>query len=154
MKVKSEVNQSCGLFATGWTVTYQAPLSMGFSRQEYWSGCHFLLKVKMYLFLVSGPRPFKSKEETHSSTCQLFPPPHPSPPYPPTPSPPPTPPPDPLSVSEFTALVSGLQVQAHTILDTWISWETSGPGQILISVYVLFMFIFSVVSDSLRPHGQ
>ena len=26
------------LFATGWTVAYQASLSMGFSRQEYWSG--------------------------------------------------------------------------------------------------------------------
>ena len=26
------------LFATPWTVTYQVPLSMGFSRQEYWSG--------------------------------------------------------------------------------------------------------------------
>ena len=26
------------LFATSWTVAYQAPLSMGFSRQEYWSG--------------------------------------------------------------------------------------------------------------------
>ena len=26
------------LFATIWTVTHQAPLSMGFSRQEYWSG--------------------------------------------------------------------------------------------------------------------
>ena len=26
------------LFATLWTVTHQAPLSMGFSRQEYWSG--------------------------------------------------------------------------------------------------------------------
>ena len=26
------------LFATPWTVTCQAPLSMGFSRQEYWSG--------------------------------------------------------------------------------------------------------------------
>ena len=24
------------LFATLWTVTHQAPLSMGFSRQEYW----------------------------------------------------------------------------------------------------------------------
>ena len=27
-----------GLFATLWTVACQAPLSMGFSRQEYWSG--------------------------------------------------------------------------------------------------------------------
>ena len=26
------------LFATSWTVTYQAPPSMGFSRQEYWNG--------------------------------------------------------------------------------------------------------------------
>ena len=30
-----------GLFATPWTVAYQAPLSMGFSRQEYWSGLPF-----------------------------------------------------------------------------------------------------------------
>ena len=26
------------LFATPWTVARQAPLSMGFSRQEYWGG--------------------------------------------------------------------------------------------------------------------
>ena len=31
------------LFATQWTVACQAPLSMGFSRQEYWRGCHALL---------------------------------------------------------------------------------------------------------------
>ena len=43
MKVKSEseVPQSCPLFATLWTVAYQAPPSMGFSRQEYWSGLPF-----------------------------------------------------------------------------------------------------------------
>ena len=29
------------LFATPWTVARQAPLSMGFSRQEYWSGQPF-----------------------------------------------------------------------------------------------------------------
>ena len=29
-------------FATPWTVGCQAPLSMGFSRQEYWSGLPFL----------------------------------------------------------------------------------------------------------------
>ena len=29
------------LCATPWTVAYQAPLSMGFSRQEYWSGLPF-----------------------------------------------------------------------------------------------------------------
>ena len=29
------------LFATPWTVAHQAPLSMGFSRQRYWSGISF-----------------------------------------------------------------------------------------------------------------
>ena len=40
MKVKSEseVAQSCPTLATPWTAAYQAPLSMGFSRQKYWSG--------------------------------------------------------------------------------------------------------------------
>ena len=33
------VTQSCPtLFVTPWTIAHQAPLSMGFSRQEYWSG--------------------------------------------------------------------------------------------------------------------
>ena len=27
------------LFMTLWTIACQAPLSMGFSRQEYWVGC-------------------------------------------------------------------------------------------------------------------
>ena len=29
------------LFATLWTAAHQAPLAMGFSRQEYWSGLPF-----------------------------------------------------------------------------------------------------------------
>ena len=29
------------LFATPWTVAHEAPLSIGFSRQEYWSGLPF-----------------------------------------------------------------------------------------------------------------
>ena len=37
MCVRSDA-QSCQLFATQWTVAHQAPLSMGFSRQEGWSG--------------------------------------------------------------------------------------------------------------------
>ena len=37
MKLLSPVR----LFATPWTVAYQAPQSMGFSRQEYWSGLPF-----------------------------------------------------------------------------------------------------------------
>ena len=30
------------LFPALWTVAFQAPLTMGFSRQEYWSGFPFL----------------------------------------------------------------------------------------------------------------
>ena len=36
--VRAQSLQSCQLFATPWTVASQTPLSMGFSRQEYWSG--------------------------------------------------------------------------------------------------------------------
>ena len=39
MKVKSL--SSVRLFVTPWTVAYQAPQSMEFSRQEYWSGLPF-----------------------------------------------------------------------------------------------------------------
>ena len=35
------VTKSCPTLATPWTVALQAPLSMGFSRQEYWSGLPF-----------------------------------------------------------------------------------------------------------------
>ena len=40
------------LFATSWTVANQAPPSMGFSRQEYWSGLPFLFPGDLNL----GPR--------------------------------------------------------------------------------------------------
>ena len=42
------------LFATLWTIACQAPLSMGFSRQEYWSALHFLLQ---WIFLTLGSNP-------------------------------------------------------------------------------------------------
>ena len=35
------VAQSCPTLENPWTVAQQAPLSMGFSRQEYWSGVPF-----------------------------------------------------------------------------------------------------------------
>ena len=42
-EVKSEVKSLSlvRLFASPWTVAYFAPPSMGFSRQEYWSGLPF-----------------------------------------------------------------------------------------------------------------
>ena len=52
------------LFATPWTVVYQAPPSMGFPRQEYWSGVpspsltyHRLWSPKAKLKSRSGPLP-------------------------------------------------------------------------------------------------
>ena len=37
----SESRSAVSLFVTPWTVAYQAPLFMGFSRQEYWNGWPF-----------------------------------------------------------------------------------------------------------------
>ena len=38
IKVKAKSLSRVQLFATPWTVAYEAPPSMGYSRQEYWSG--------------------------------------------------------------------------------------------------------------------
>ena len=40
-KVEEKSLSCVRLFATAWTVAYQAPPSVGFSRQEYWSGVAF-----------------------------------------------------------------------------------------------------------------
>ena len=41
VKVKMKSLSPVRLFATPWTVAYQAPQFMEFSRQEYWSGLPF-----------------------------------------------------------------------------------------------------------------
>ena len=43
-KVKVKSLSHVQLLATPWTVAHQAPPSMGFSRREYWVGCHCLLR--------------------------------------------------------------------------------------------------------------
>ena len=40
-RVRAQSLSSVQLFATPWTVAHQAPLSMEFSRQEYWSELPF-----------------------------------------------------------------------------------------------------------------
>ena len=49
---QSEVKllSSARLFETPWTVAYQAPPSMGFSRQEYWIGLPFPSPGDAYVF--------------------------------------------------------------------------------------------------------
>ena len=46
-KVKAKSPSRVRLLATLWTAAYQTPLSMGFSRQEYWVGCHCLLRSSL-----------------------------------------------------------------------------------------------------------
>ena len=66
MKVKGKSLSHVWLFVTPWTAAHQAPLSMGFSRQEYWSGVPLpssplpkLYKIQIILgwwhFLIIGP---------------------------------------------------------------------------------------------------
>ena len=49
-QVKVKLLSPVRLFATPWTAAYQTPPSMGFPRQEYWSGCHCLLCVMSRFF--------------------------------------------------------------------------------------------------------
>ena len=49
-----EVAQSCPTLATPWIVAYQASPSMGFSRQEYWSGLPFPSPSFIVLSLILG----------------------------------------------------------------------------------------------------
>ena len=50
-KVKVKSLSRVWLFVTSWTATYQVPPSMGFSRQEYWSGVPL---PSPFLWLVGG----------------------------------------------------------------------------------------------------
>ena len=82
VKVKMKSLSRVQLFATPLTVAYQAPLSMGFSRQECWSGLPFpspgdlpdpgiepqspALQAVALLSEPPGKLPF-SKEDRHSN---------------------------------------------------------------------------------------
>ena len=54
---------SDSLQPTPWTVVYQGPLSLGFSRQEYWSGLPFQRRLFQLPFLITGA-------DSHGSTFQ------------------------------------------------------------------------------------
>ena len=55
-KMKGKSLSRVQLFATPWTAAYQTPPSIGFSRQEYWSGLPFLFFL---LFCYGSYRLFK-----------------------------------------------------------------------------------------------
>ena len=64
-KVKMKSLSRVRLLVTPWTAAYQAALSMGFSRQEYWSGvplpsppCSYLNPVKTFYQTMWQPWPW------------------------------------------------------------------------------------------------
>ena len=59
------------LLATPWTAAYQAPPSIGFSRQEYWSGVPLPSPIEgVCVYLNKGVREVLS-EEVHLFVIQL-----------------------------------------------------------------------------------
>ena len=55
------------LFVTPWTVAHQAPLSMGFSRQEYWGGLLFPPPWDL-----PDPRIKQASPEALALACRFF----------------------------------------------------------------------------------
>jgi len=77
-KVKVKSLSRVQLLATPWTAAYQAPPSMGFSRQEYWSGVplpspkHSLAMANsFYQYFRSRTKGWKFMKEFRSSKCML-----------------------------------------------------------------------------------
>ena len=74
-KVKVKSLSRVLLLATPWTAAYQAPPSMGFSRQEYWSGVPLpsprtlpnLVLILNIFHVSSGVLDWSLRPETHSS---------------------------------------------------------------------------------------
>ena len=74
-KVKVKSLSHVRLLATPWTATYQAPPSMGFSRQEYWSGvplpsqfifeCWFCIVLLCWISLLVFDFECQEKEANH-----------------------------------------------------------------------------------------
>ena len=76
VKVKSKVKSlsRVRLLATPWTAAHQAPPSMGFSRQEYWSGLQLLSPVvgirRGHFCGVWGPATGKARLSTGINCAQ------------------------------------------------------------------------------------
>ena len=74
-KVKLKLLSCVRLFVTPWTAAYQAPLSMGFSRQVYWSGVPVptpLAELISFLLLVAGVcLTVKSKAKTERTVGEI-----------------------------------------------------------------------------------
>ena len=69
-KVKVKLLNRVWLPATPWTAAYQAPPSMGFSRQQYWSGVplHMLIRKCIFL-LMKNTNHHRSLSTSHKLFC-------------------------------------------------------------------------------------
>ena len=70
IKVKVESLSPARFLATPWTAAYQAPLSMGFSRQEYWSGVP-LPSLDKVLFKKTHTPPHDMLQQACTSSGEL-----------------------------------------------------------------------------------
>ena len=75
-KVKVKSLSHVQLFATPWTAAYQAPPSMGFSRQEYWTGVplpspSFVIRRRLFLDLWALQSQEGSPHSAPSGSCGL-----------------------------------------------------------------------------------
>ena len=82
-KVKGKSLSRVWLLATSWTAAYQAPLSMGFSRQEYWSrmplpspylaykNANTVARTQIRLCTCSFPRPVLRTSVGHSCSRSI-----------------------------------------------------------------------------------
>ena len=61
------------LLATPWTAAYQAPLSMGFSRQEYWSGVPLPSPTNMYRIRKIRAQILYIKQDHYNESILLTP---------------------------------------------------------------------------------
>ena len=68
-KVKGKSLSRVRILVTPWTAAYQAPLSMGFSRQEHWSG----VPLPSPLVLARGPNPVDSTCVFNTSKQRVVP---------------------------------------------------------------------------------
>ena len=70
-KVKSESDVAQSLLVALWTVAYQAPSAMGFSRQEYWSGVPFPSPVDLPNLGLQDCRQMLYRLSHHGSQVEL-----------------------------------------------------------------------------------
>ena len=67
-QARAQLHSHVRLFVAPWTVAHQGPLSMGFSRQEYCSGCRFLFQG---IFPTQGSKLCLIKNKTEKEKWEL-----------------------------------------------------------------------------------